>query len=238
MTNETLASLISGTAEHRHPSCATPETIHAWVTGQLGAPQAEQVHAHVEQCSFCSAEARLAGWFEEPAASPAVDHLAARLAGASRARDVVARGGASVAAAGWWSRRWIAVGLATAATAVLVIGIYSAVPPAVPELAGGQVLRGGTVHVLEPHGEVIEVPEQVVWEGGTADTYRVELLAVDGEVLWSTTANTPAPLPAAAQQQLERGVTYRVRVTPIDDAGEALGQGTESDFRIERVQFE
>jgi hypothetical protein len=208
------------------------------VTGQLAEAQAEDVRGHLEQCSFCSAEARLAGWFEQPAASPAVDHLAARLVGAARTGDVVPTGAVAVTATGRGSWRWAVAGLATAAMAVLVIGVYSAAPPAVPELAGGRVLRGGTVHVMEPHGDVSVVPEQVVWDGGMGDTYQVELLAVDGEILWSTTATNPAPVPAAAQQQLERGVAYRVRVTPIDDEGEVLGQGTEADFRIESEQFE
>ncbi len=238
MTNETLATLISGAAEQPLPDCATVETIHAWVTGRLAAAQAEQVQAHVAECSFCSAEARLAGWFEEPAISPAVDHLAARLAGGERARSAAPVGGLDVTATGWWSPRWLAAGLAAAATVVLAIGLYVVSPPAVPELAGEQVFRGSTVHVLEPQGALAAAPARVAWEGGTADVFRVELLAVDGEALWSTTASAAVPVPASAQQQLERGVNYRIRITPIDDAGAALGQATESDFRIERAQVE
>lgn len=237
MTNETLATLISGIAGQPRPDCATVETIHAWVTGQLAAAQAEHVRTHVEQCSFCAAEARLAGWFEEPVTSPAVDRLALRLADGAGVRDAVPPG-VEMAARSWWSTRWLSIGLAAAATVVLAIGVYSAIPPAVPELGSGQVLRGGAVHVLEPQGAVLAVPGRVVWEGGTADLYQVELLAVDGEVLWSTTATTSVLVPAIAQQQLERGVTYRVRVTPIDAAGLTLGQGTEVDFRVERIQFE
>ncbi len=237
MTNQTLDSLISDVAHQRQPHCTPIEMLHAWVTGQLSEDQAEHVRTHVEECSFCSAEARLAGWFEDPAASPAVDNLAARLAG-GQPRSVVLESAADVASTSWRSPRWLVMGLAAAATVLLVVGAYSAAPPVVPELLDGQVVRGGTVHVLEPQGDVSAIPERVIWEGGSADTYRVELLAVDGEILWLSSAATVAELPATAQDKLERGVTYRVRVTPVDSDGELLGRATEADFRIERLQIE
>lgn len=132
------------------------------------------------------------------------------------------------------SRPWTR--LAAAALLALAAGLGFQLmrpdPPILPPPERG-VVRGATVEVLAPLGELAEAPSELRWTPWNgAAAYRVRILEVDGTTLWEervpAAAARPgaqlaaAPLPPAVRARLQRAVSYRWTV-------EALGPGSGPD---------
>lgn len=95
------------------------------------------------------------------------------------------------------------------------------------------MVRGGVIEELAPAGELTEPPETLSWEPvAGAESYRIELLAVDDRVLWEgEAAAPPAPLPHAVMP-LSSAVAYGWRVEAIDREGRVIATSARTTFRI------
>jgi anti-sigma factor RsiW len=230
MKEETVANLLTAVAEEGGPNCQSIETLHEWVTGSLAEGRAATVETHVAQCPRCAAEVRLAGWYEEPADSTDVDAVAAALAdaGPSESRPV------SVSTR-WWGRPQAMAPFALAAMLLVAAGLslFRHQPPPVGELPSGDAVRGAAPSIVEPRGTLTTGPESIGWTAGAATRYRVELLTVDGTVLWSADVEGDrVDLPAEVRGGLADRVTYRLRVVPLAADAASAGPGDEAEFRI------
>lgn len=233
MKKETVADLLSAYADKGGPDCESIETLHGWVTGELPTQRAAQVESHVSSCARCAAEARLAGWFEQPEESAQLDTVAAALSQGGGAERLAATGGV-LTSSRWWARPWVSGALAVAATLVIVAGLtVFRQPPPVGELPAADVVRGAAPTIVEPRGVLNSAPASVGWQGDANARYRVALMAVDDSVLWSAEVEGErVELPAEARAMLVERVTYRLRVTPVAPDSTPAGPGDEVEFRI------
>ena len=128
--------------------------------------------------------------------------------------------------------------LAAAAAIVVAAGLalFTAYdrPPGLPEPPRGGVVRGGEVEAQAPIGEIAEPPRELRWrpvEG--AASYRVRLIAVDGDPLWDDRVMAPpAAIPPAVVATLHRAVSYDWIVEAEASDGKVLARSAQARFRI------
>ena len=223
-------------------SCPPPETFLAEEMAALDPEARSALERHAERCPACAAERELARAFESADAMTAresreVERMVRRLerrtpgrkSGPARLLRFPAVGGLA---------RSPAFRMAVAAVLVLAIGIAVQTmrtrPPALPDAAVDEVVRGGELVAVSPVGEVDAMADELVWqaiEGAAA--YRVTLNAVDGTVLWETTgARVSEPLPESVRAQLHRAVTYVWRVDAFDAEGGRIAGSGPVEFRV------
>jgi hypothetical protein len=132
------------------------------------------------------------------------------------------------------ARSWPLARLAAAAMLVLAAGLGFQLmrpePPALPAPQAGQAVRGATIEILSPLGELAEPPSELRWAPwNDAAGYRVRILEVDGTTLWeervpaaaAVQPGTPAEtvsLPGEVRARLQRAVTYRWTVEALGPA--------------------
>lgn len=239
MKKETVADLLAALAEQGGPDCESVETLHEWVIGALLPSRSSEVELHVAGCPRCAAEVRLAGWYEETEESAELDVVAAALAGSDRISTGAASASTAVSPVAtsprWWARPWGSAALAVAATLLVVVGLslFRQQPPPVGELPAGDVVRGAAPSIVEPRGALSRAPDSVRWQGDAAARYRVQLVAVDGTVLWSADfEGERAELPEELIATLAERVTYRLTVVPLTSGAIPAGVGDEVEFRI------
>lgn len=146
-------------------------------------------------------------------------------------------------------RRGTLAGWQMAAAMVLVLGLGTWIrslemgAPALPAATGGSVERSLAIQPSAPLGTVSAVPSALAWQAvGAARRYVVQLLAVDGTVLWqaevaAAAAEAPtAELPATAMEQLHRGVVYYWSVEALDAGGRRLARSGPVTFSIDLAE--
>ncbi|HBL29817.1 MAG TPA: hypothetical protein DD490_23520 [Acidobacteria bacterium] len=221
-------------------ACPPPEAFLAAERADLSPAGQQAIDAHADRCPACAAERDLARLFDAAPAEAGVapedlEHVVSRLAAPTAAparSNVVPFPGprrpapaAPAAPARTVSRSL----LRFAAAAVLVLGFgltwrVLQAPPDLPTPEVGGALRGATVEVVAPVGEVADLPAELRWGAvpGAAG-YRVRLTTVDGSVLWEAATQTPvAPLPADLAGRLHRAVRYTWTVEALDPQGGRL----------------
>jgi hypothetical protein len=222
------------------PDCPPPE---AWLSDS-GATDAERARldAHADACPACAAERALARAFEaggEPSAD--VEAIVARLRKGAPWRQ------ADVAPISFATRRsgrrrplatFLALPLAMAAALVLAVGaILRFGAPGAPPVGApgtGAVMRGNEIEVVAPRGELAAVPEALTWvDVPDAASYRVSILGVDGEELWSErVSGSPATLDETSKNTLHAAVRYRWQVEALDADGARIAWSNATPFRI------
>ena len=123
----------------------------------------------------------------------------------------------------------------SAAVLILVAGIAIDLPdsePAPVTPSGEAVQRAASIDLISPRGDVNDIPAHFEWGSVTgAHLYRVRLLEVDGQVMWtSTSAGSACPLPSSLRGQLPRGKRVIWEVQALDGGGNVLATGRQ-DFR-------
>lgn len=148
------------------------------------------------------------------------------------------------------ARSWPLARLAAAAMLVLAAGLGFQLmrpePPALPAPQAGQAVRGATIEILSPLGELAKPPAELRWAPwNDAAGYRVRILEVDGTTLWeerfpaAAQPGTPAEtasLPGEVRARLQRAVTYRWTVEALGPASgldpARLAVSEPAEFRV------
>jgi hypothetical protein len=93
--------------------------------------------------------------------------------------------------------------------------------------AGSAAVRSASVRILEPAGDVTTAPVAIVWEAAPgAAGYRIRLLEVDGNELWSGTSLEPRlSLPENARTLFVPHKTISIAVEARDAAGAVIRSG-------------
>ena len=212
--------------------CPDPQTFLAESLRALDPGERRRIELHAERCPACSAEREMARAFDEGVEDHGegradVDWVVARL---ERAR--FARGhGAPRRAIDW---RWASAAALVVAAAVALLALSPAPPPLAPRSDSPVVLRGATIEIISPAGELAQRPDELRFETvERAELYRVRLLGVDDTVVWDATVGAPPlRLPATARDALREAVAYRWQVEALDGTGTRLALSGQATFRI------
>ena len=99
----------------------------------------------------------------------------------------------------------------------------------------GAVMRGNEIEVVGPAGELPAVPGALTWiDVPDAASYRVSILGVDGEELWSERiSGSPATLDETSKSTLHPAVRYRWQVEALDAEGTRIAWSNITPFRIQ-----
>jgi hypothetical protein len=150
------------------------------------------------------------------------------------------------------ARPWSLTRLAAAAILVLAAGLgfqlMRSAPPELPDPGRGEAVRGATIEVLEPLGDLSDAPAELRWAPWNgAAAYRVRIVEVDGTVLWELRLPAASParpgtpfetalLPGEVRARLQRAVTYRWTVEALGPAASPdparLAVSEPAEFRI------
>jgi len=229
-----------GRAYLASPECPPPETFLEEAWAGLDEGDRNRIEAHVEHCPACAAERSMARAFDDArGAAPDVEAdatwIVSRL---ERAREA-AKDSARPASRAVRRRHTPTWGLAAAAVVILAVAVTllarrSVAPPLPPPVDGPTATRGSLVEVLDPVGEVAEVPAALRWVAvAGARAYRVRVLEVDDVVVWEATVGAAeTPLPETTRSGLRRGVLYRWRIEALDARGRVIGDSGPVEFRV------
>ena len=183
------------------------------VAGELGEERREAILEHLESCSLCAQEVRVARSLEGFS-----EHLAERLDETTEASEAEAdpdRGG-TVRSGPWTTRAWWPAA-AAAAMIVLLLGAFQLwrvdTPTQVPDGGtGSEQVRAPAEEVSPAAGARLAVaPEKLRWPAQVGATgYRVTLYDASAQPLWqsSTGIGTELELPADTLARLAPGGDY------------------------------
>lgn len=224
--------------------CPEPAEWHLLASGQADEATAWRLAEHARTCPSCSVEERLAELFEEPIAED--DSEVRTLVAQLRSRNsqpvssIEARRGAAVVeigsgeAAPLWRRYALAAAIVVTMVGAGIFLSRQSEPPPVGAPGDGALMRGRTVELVAPLGELDAPPATFTWgpvPGATA--YRVELTRVDGRSIWTAEVTAaPVALPADVRAALRPAVTYRWRVTSLSAAGGEKERSANGEFQI------
>ncbi len=162
-----------------------------------------------------------------PATAPALER--------AMAQALAARPPASGERQGSGLRRWTWVLLAAGLAVLVGLGMLlrEAGPPPLPASPASTTVRGSTVGLLVPLGELAGPPRLLAWEAvAGASRYRIEILGVDDAVLWTTeTEQTETPAPSRGLT-LRPAVRYAWRVHALAADGTILSRSDRAWFEI------
>ncbi len=220
----------------RTAACPPPEALERLVKGSD-----PTLSAHIASCGYCRTELELMRSFEL-ADVPAEDRRAVQeIAGRLAQQQVSGFRPAAPPRRAWWrlGGTWLRPAVLSAAGILVVVAIAlelrHGAPPALRGVAGGtQVYRSQSLAVLSPSGDLQSVPRELRWEPvASAVTYRVRILEVDGNELWSAaTADTAIALPPAVQARFVPAKTLLVNVTALDGHQQKLAESDNVRMRI------
>lgn len=252
----TLAEWLRAAYASEEAGCPPPEAFLEAEAEGLSPEERRKLDAHADRCAACAAERDLARLFdaapEEAGVRPEdLDFVVSRLKETSpvqtapetperTAPNVVAFPGALGAgreSARGTRRSSSLLRFAAAAILVLAAGLgYRASQSPDPALPAPEigVMRSGEVEAVAPIGELAEMPAELRWvlTDGAA-SYRVRIIAVDGAVLWESTASAPSVrLPAEVAGRLHRAVSYTWTVEALAPNGERLAVSEPVPFKV------
>lgn len=200
-----------------------------------GAGSGESVH-HVHECPHCQASLAMLSRFE----SRPEDHEAADVAAiVSRLRQEQD----TPASAAPPSRRRIVRfpyfmgGLAAALAIALGISIFvnrPGQPAVIVEPSGPETMRSATVNLIIPSGTVSQTPANFQWEAFPgAAVYSVQLMEIDGSLLWSgTSSGTSLLVPAVLKATMRPGKPLLWKVAALDSSGKTIATSNQERFLI------
>jgi hypothetical protein len=195
-----------------------------------------KVARHLSGCAHCQAELAMLRSFEQvlPAENDhAVDWIAAQL---QRAQGIP-----PVPVPFW--RGWFKIPqLATAAALMMTVGLglslYISNRQERPVLHGSPAenlkMRSGDIRLTGPSGELDRAPETFRWEAlPLAKSYSIQLLEVDGSVLWSgQSAENILIVNPELKTKMHPGKTLLWKVTALDATGKPIASSSPDRFRV------
>jgi hypothetical protein len=238
MEDEVLRSALRQSDE-----CLTVEQVARYADGALGVQERTAAENHLQGCLSCQAE--LALLLAVTSSSVRPDEAALVRDGAIRLNQRFTEIPAGHVPPSSRPRGFrfgaFPVG---AVAAVLLIGIaaggsYLFLRRNAPELPSGvtttdEVTRSLSVRPRGPIGEQPELPQRFEWFAvDRAVRYRVRLMAVDRQELWSTsTSALGVDLPSPVRASIAPGRTLLWDVTAYDAAGGPIAESGMQSFRV------
>lgn len=192
---------------------------------------------HLSGCARCQAELAMLKSFERalPAENDqaAVDWIVARL---QREQGI------RTASVPFW-RGWLSIPrIATAAAVMTMIGLslslYISSRQERPLLHGSfsekLKMRSGDIRLGDPSGDIDETPEAFRWEAlPLAKSYSIQLLEVDGTMLWSgKSAENVMIANPELKMKMRPGKMLLWKVTALDASGNPIAISSAERFRV------
>jgi hypothetical protein len=223
-------------------TCLSVEQLGHYADGVLDAAEKRAADRHLRECLNCQAELALlvavTSSGEQPGEAEIVRDGVARL---DRRSPVLAHHAEHPT-----SRRWFPSGTfrVVALAAVLLIavaagGFYLLVARNAPRLPGSvttgdEVTRSLSITLTGPIGDQIESPRRFEWVAvNRAVRYRVRLMEVDRQELWSTSTSALAvDLPSSVLASIVPGRTLLWDVTAYDAADGLIAESGAHSFRV------
>jgi len=204
-----------------------------------GGPSDLKDTQHLSGCAHCQAELAMLKSFASslPAENDqaAVDWIAAQL---RRAQDIPA----SSVPIPFWHGLLRVPNLAGAAAFMLIVGLgfslYVSSRQERPLLHGKpsetQNMRSGDIRLAAPSGDLDRTPKDFRWEAlPLAKSYSIQLLEVDGSVLWSgQSAENILIASPELKAKMRPGKTFFWKVTALDASGKPIASSSPDRFRI------
>lgn len=218
-------------------NCPSLDVLSRLEDGSLAAAEAEAARQHVAGCAACQTEAAMLRSFLAAEAGPeeAADlrHVESRLRNPAAEQRV----------SPWWQRflalppvpRWaagLAVLLLVAAGALQLRQMQR--PGLEDGEAAGRVVRSASLALNGPKGDIGWMPEEFSWNPAEgASIYQVQVLEVDGAVLWEGQATSSGlAIPATLAEKILPKKTLLWQVTAVDPAGKVLAKSGLERFRL------
>jgi hypothetical protein len=233
MTQENNNLKIWRDAISAGPACISLDKLHQLLKG--AGPQEDDLR-HMDGCPHCQASLAMLRSFESAKAhgrdAADVAWIVARLQGQS------APAPALPPRVRFFKLPYL-VG-ALAATLAVGLGISMLVnrsdqPSAIVAPSGVQTMRSGSVHLYSPSGNVTQPPVNFQWEvlPGAA-LYSVQLMEIDGSILWSGSSSQNAlPVTAELTAAMQPGKPLLWRVVALDSSGKTMASSNQERFVIE-----
>jgi hypothetical protein len=125
--------------------------------------------------------------------------------------------------------------------AVLAIGLGISIvfnrdrPAAIVEPTGPQTMRSAAVHLITPSGNLVRTPASFQWESFPgAMAYSVQLMEIDGSLLWSGRSNQNSLLVSPELKAVMRpGKPFLWKVAALDSSGQAIATSNQQRFVIQ-----
>jgi hypothetical protein len=223
--------------------CLSSEQLGRYADGALGAEEQAAAEIHIRGCLTCQAELALLH---------AMTSSGVRDNEAEIVRDGVARleqhatdmfRGDRVKPSSWRPSVRVGTFPLAAVAAVLLVGIatgsYFLGTRTAPDLpsrvtTGDEITRSPAVRLRGPIGDQEELPRRFEWLAvDRAVRYRVRLMEVDRQEVWSASTSAPGvDLPASAQTAIAPARTMVWDVTAYDAAGTAIAESGPQSFRL------
>lgn len=194
---------------------------------------------HLAGCPHCQSELAMLKSFESSVPSQsegaAVAWIAAQLE--RNQSGVAARSEARVP---FWRSFFRVPYLAGALAAALVLGlgisfyVSDREPHPINGNIGTGTFRSGSVKLAGPSGDLAQPPGAFRWETYPgAKSYRVDVMEVDGTVLWSaqTSENFAAPTPEL-KNKMHPGKALQWKVIAFDASGREIANSTKEKFQV------
>jgi hypothetical protein len=222
------------------PDCPPPEVYLS--DAALNAADRSRVEAHARTCPACAAERELARSFDATGKqSEDAEAIVQKLQTSApwKSRKVTPMSGRPRTTERN-RRRPAFMGLPLAMAAGVLIAVGAALQllgPHAPPIGApgtGSAMRGADIEVMTPAGDIATAPDELDWQDvPNAVSYRVRILLVDGEPLWTeTVAGSPAKLPQLTASALHASVLYRWQVEALDANGTRIAWSKPTQFRI------
>jgi hypothetical protein len=99
---------------------------------------------------------------------------------------------------------------------------------------GAEVFRSHTLAMVSPTGDLAKAPDEARWEAAqSAASYKIRLLEVDGNELWSAqTAGTAMTFPANIRALMAPAKTLLCTVAAYDASGKKIAESEAARFRV------
>ncbi len=225
--------------------CLSVEQLARYADGTFGSREQDAAAAHIGSCQSCQAELALLLAVTSDSLRPGEADLVSEgtMRIERRAPEILSRHTPRTSQP---RRFWIDALPLSAVAVVLLIGISAgtfyyfraARPPELPSrvTAGDEVPRSLSVRLRAPIGDQIEVPQRFEWLAvDRAARYRVRLMTVDRQELWSASTSALAlDVPAPIRASITPGRTLQWDVMAYDAAGRTIAESGPESFRVIR----
>jgi hypothetical protein len=220
-----MSEEIMRAALRKTPDCLSEE--------QLLSPETVSEKQHLASCVRCQAELKLLAGFLSAETSPEEEKNVNWIVKQLENKPVVR-------VPGW--RSWFtlprlgAISLALASLLVVIsLRMTMREAPVVDEPgAGATNLRSGAVKLTAPSGDVSSAPHAFTWEAvAGASAYRVKLMEVDRNILWSAEINTfSIAVPEGLRAKIVPAKTLLWQVEALDASGKVIASSSPERFRV------
>lgn len=225
--------------------CLSPEDLDAL----LRKNGTEENRRHVTDCPHCQAELAMIASFESPESLKDIDAsrrgdlawIVSQLQAQPKTMTFPPQG----RIAAWRSfLRLPYIAAAAAAVLVICLGIslyifeHPQKPVLTADVSRSQPLRSLAVHLTAPSGSLDQPPKSFQWEKFSgARSYSVELMEVDGSVLWTGRSEQEIlPISSDLKAKMRPGKPFTWRVAALDASGKAIGESDTEHFIVKSVK--